>query len=88
VLGRENFAGEEDDPESRQIPLLEFAAGLEKREHHRNGVPDSDFLVLDERGKLQRKNSQALGHQRDRGTGGDCNEQIENREIEIERGVV
>ena len=84
MFGRKNFAGEKDDPESCKVPLFEFAAGLEQRQDHRNGIPDGDFLILDKGRKLERKHGKSLGHERDRGARCDRDENIEDREIEIE----
>ena len=61
--------------------------GGEEGEDRRDRVPDREPLTLDQLGQPRRKHREPLGHDRDRGAGGERAEDVEGREVEVERRV-
>ena len=87
VLRREHLAGEEDRAQRGQLRLVQPAAQHEHREDRRHRVPDRDRGVADERGELDREDAELLRDEHDRRAGLRGGEQVEDREVEVERRV-
>ena len=45
-------------------------------------------MILDKRGELHRKNRESFGHERNRGSGLDGNEDVEDRKVEVKWSVI
>ena len=88
MLRRKNLARKENPAKGGEIALLQLAARLQQCQHHRDGIPHRDPLVLNESGQLHRENRQSLRHERNRRASLGRDKNIEDREIKVERSVV
>ncbi len=87
VLGRKDLAGEQDRPERGELDLGQLAAEDEQREDRRHRVPHGDPRVADPSRLLDGEEREAVGYEYDGGAGARGGEQVEDGEVEMERGV-
>ena len=86
-LRREDLAGEEDGAQLREIPLLQTASKRQHAQQRWDRVRDGQAPLLDEPLDLRREHGELGRNQDDRRPRSRGGEEIEDRQIEMERRV-